>query len=104
MRRIFFLVVAVTILSSTARAQEGFNGETEIGNNGEKVKFFSQFVNYEGQKFNAVTRYFWVEDVLKRAANRGIKPSEYALKEFVTTLNALVDSGEIKGGALSKLK
>ena len=66
MRRLFFLVVAVTMLSGTARAQEGFNGETEFGTNGDKKEFFSQFLNYDGSRFGIVTRYFKIEDTLER--------------------------------------
>ena len=64
MKRLFF-AIAVLIFYNSALAQEGLNGETEIGTDGQHGEFFSQFLNYDGAKIGFVGRYFKVENVLE---------------------------------------
>ena len=66
MKRLFF-AIAVLIFYNSALAQEGLNGETEIGTDGQHGEFFSQFLNYDGAKIGFVGRYFKVENVIADA-------------------------------------
>ncbi len=61
------LLFAVTLLCAiTQPASAQWSGETELGSNGRGGSFFSQYVFYDTKGANVLTRYFWVNGVLRR--------------------------------------
>lgn len=70
---------------------EGVSGETELGTDGKGEPFISQYVFYDTERSNLLTRLFWVEGVLNRgefAYGPTLKMGEVGLKlQFGGTTN-----------------
>lgn len=64
-KRLFFFTFILLLVSGPAFAQ-GLSGETEVGTDGKGGSFFSQYLFYDFNRVNVLTRYFWVNGVLER--------------------------------------
>lgn len=62
---LFFVFVSLFLVSGSAFAQN-LSGETEVGTDGKGEGFFSQYLFYDTDKVNVLTRYFYVNGVLQR--------------------------------------
>ncbi|OGN16322.1 MAG: hypothetical protein A3C88_00890 [Candidatus Yanofskybacteria bacterium RIFCSPHIGHO2_02_FULL_50_12] len=82
MRHFFITLVAVVFLSASIPANAQVSGETEALTNGKGGSHVSQYVFYDWNTVNLVTRYFWVNNAVNQF-EFGLGPT---LKVHNTTL------------------
>lgn len=66
MRKALLFIAASLILVSGPAFAQGLSGETEVGTDGKGEGFFSQYLFYDVDHISVLTRYFWVNGVLRR--------------------------------------
>lgn len=66
MRKYLLFAITSLLLASGPAFAQNLSGETEIGTDGKGEGFFSQYLFYDTKNINVLTRYFYVNGVLKR--------------------------------------
>jgi hypothetical protein len=65
MRKVFVLAALMLVISNSAAFAQ-VSAESEVGTNRRDGEFGSQYVFYDWQSSNLLTRYFWVNDAVNR--------------------------------------
>lgn len=66
MRKCLFFVIMFLFLLSKPVFSQNLSGETEIGTDGKGEGFFSQYLFYDLKNINILTRYFYVNKILRK--------------------------------------
>lgn len=66
MTRVLLSTIVSLLIATGQLFAQSLSGEAEVGTDGRGEGFFSQYLFYDLKNVNVLTRYFWVNGVLRR--------------------------------------